>query len=350
MSKSAKLIIAAIVFLIYGFVVIHSGWTGSAKHHEDRLQASASAKLAALNLDNVRVEMDGQSARVTGMVRSRAERDRVIDAVRRARWSGGIMSGGVTVVNTDRLRVQETAATPAGPFIWTAEKTDDGPMVLSGVVPDEVTREELLAYANEIYPAGAIDRMSIARGAPGGDWLAAASNSLSVLIQLNRGRARGNGSAFSISGRARDEDLAGALRRQTANQMPEGFRGTANISIMPKPTVQSPYTVGIEMPKGRGAIRISGFAPDRETADAILDHGRARFAGRRVIDQLVIASGAPQGDWVGSLKVGIDQLALLEFGDLKAEDLSIRLTGEATDDAIADAVQTGLRNLRESNF
>ena len=157
MNRTTKLIIAAIVFIIFGAISLYADWFGgSARRAELKLQKAVEAELLANDIQEVSVEMDGQLARVVGTARSKSQRSKIIDIVKSARWSGGLITGCVTVVKADGLRVVELPDAPDTPFVWNAERSEEGgPVLLSGAVPDEPTRDQSVSYTHLTLPTKA---------------------------------------------------------------------------------------------------------------------------------------------------------------------------------------------------
>ena len=347
MSTGTKLIISAIVFLIYGGVAIYSGFLpGSAHDNEQHLQAAAEKKIAAAllgdaRLSGVRVEMDGQLAKLTGTIASQDVRQSAIDLVRGSDWSGGITAGGVTVVRADNLTVQ--APTAPAPFIWAAD-FDGREVILSGVVPDEISRSELITHAQERFEAAfsgqaitVIDRMSTAPGAPAGDWLGTAKLSIDGLAHLQRGKASANNTAFSLTGLALVEKNKTDAQADIAI-LPEGYIGTSKISLAePK----SPYVWNASLNNDQSPVVLTGYVPDEATREQVVAHAKSLFP-QGIVDQMTIASGMPAGSdkgyWPNSIMRSLDALALYQSGKIVARDRDVTVTGRGDDPALIDRV------------
>ncbi len=344
MTRKTKLWIAAVLFFVYGAITLYAGWfNGSARQAEAKLQQVVEHELAEANLTEVSVELNGQLAIISGTARSESQRKKIIDTVRSAKWSGGLISGGVTVVRADDLRVVSLPDTPITPFVWSAEKTEQGPIIMSGMVPDEASRQAIVAHARGQFPAGVIDRMSVARNAPAGDWVSAARLSLDTLGQLQSGRATGNGDKFNVTGKAASREIA-KLAEDNMRDMPQGFRGQPNITAPEPPKIQSPYIWGANMASVDAPVILNGYVPDRDVREEIVAHAESLFQ-QRVVDRMVIATGVPEGDWADAVKSSLTTLASLETGRAKASDFEFRVTGTApTQPAVvnAKAVMSGL--------
>jgi outer membrane protein OmpA-like peptidoglycan-associated protein/osmotically-inducible protein OsmY len=124
-----------------------------------------------------------------------------------------------------RVVEQRTDLLPkANVFNWIA-KHDGGKVVMSGYVPSEAARKSLLSVAKANFPKASIDdSMKLARGAPAQNvWVSGSSFALRQLAQLRRGTVELINTQLSISGEALDtaayKSVRGALGR-----LPEGIK------------------------------------------------------------------------------------------------------------------------------
>jgi len=349
MSKSTKLIIAAVLFLIYGFIAIYSGFIGGgAERAEAKLQSATQSQLEKFNSPELSVEMNGQHATITGIAGNSEDRMSIIEAVRSARWSGGLVSGGVTVVDAANLKIAAPRDKPVGPFIWTADKQHTV-VELTGLVPSEIIRKDLVSHAQTLFPDGVVDKMTVGRGVPVGDWPGAAKRSLEALAKLQSGRVTGNGAAFTLVGVAKNDALVDAAQERLL-EIPIGFTSEDTIKVPKAVAVRSPYNWGVNYEGDNEPIILTGFAPNRETADDILQHTKARFPRKRVIDSMVIAAGKPEGNWVEMVKYSIDNLSLLDSGRAEGVDRAFKVIGIADSEAVADQVRGAMARLPDTIF
>nr|WP_070958834.1 OmpA family protein [Hyphomonas sp. Mor2] len=95
-----------------------------------------------------------------------------------------------------------------------------------------------------------------------------------------------------------------------------------------------------------GAMILVGSAPD-ETIKSALSAYATDLSGRAPDDRVEIALGAPPGDWGGTARFGMDQLARLDSGEARLTDHELRLSGIAMDDAARIEVTASVANLGE---
>lgn len=152
---------------------------------EARLKTRIERALAKNGLTEISVDMDGQTALLTGGVASLAEQDRAAAIALAAAGPGGVYAGGVTAVDN-----QTIVGARVSPFSWSAEKTSAG-VVIAGHVPSESARNKLLDAARAPFSGLTVtDRMTLALGAPSPEWTDIAVDALRQIGKLTRGKAR----------------------------------------------------------------------------------------------------------------------------------------------------------------
>ncbi|KDA01472.1 OmpA family protein [Hyphomonas oceanitis] len=106
----------------------------------------------------------------------------------------------------------------------------------------------------------------------------------------------------------------------------------------------SPFVWHVEKTP-EGALVLSGHVPSRAIRKALLAEAQAVAAGAPVEDHMQLASGAPVGNWQGIARLGLQQLASLDSGDVTLEDTRLRVNGVASDKAVREAVKTEVANI-----
>ena len=107
----------------------------------------------------------------------------------------------------------------------------------------------------------------------------------------------------------------------------------------------SPYVWrAVKRPDGK--LVYVGSAPDQETSDMLASY-LAPTEGVEIDNRVEVAAGAPEGDWAGIAKFGLDQLRLLDSGEARLRDQELRLSGIAMDDAARIQVSAAVSNIAE---
>jgi outer membrane protein OmpA-like peptidoglycan-associated protein len=230
---------------------------------------------------------------------------------------------GIRSVATD-----VTLAPVASPYRLEAS-LENGVVSVVGGVPDEMTRQNLLAIAG--IEQGALELRS---GMPDRRaWTSGAAFALSQLKYLDQGSVAIDDLTVSIAGRAKSaRDFRDLLIVMRAGAPAGVTLGTAEIT----PALVTPYEWSAVSDGKR--IDVTGFVPD----DALVERFRtAEVGGLPVATGLTLGSGEPAGFAELSQDL-IEQLARLEYGSATIKDGESTLTGAPPTAEIAQAIVTEL--------
>jgi len=276
-------------------------------------------------LKSGKAELEQMALTITGEATSAA----TYRALRTA--LSGNLPRGVTLM-------QSAIAPPTvKPYTWSA-RLAGGQITLSGHVPSEAAREEILAAARKGAPrARAVDEMQLASGAPA-DFLAAATVALGELASLEEATIEARDTALTIAGVAETAALV-ENARSGLKRMPASFRVTDRLRHREPPPV-SPYVTGVTV-DGATAV-LTGYAPSPEARQALVTSASQRFDGRHVRDQLQLASGQSAG-WRRCLEAGIAALARLGNGRAVLTDRRLEVAGRTDAEALAQGLAGEVR-------
>ena len=213
------------------------------------------------------------------------------------------------------------------PYRLTISKTADG-VSLSGFVPNESTRSNIIAMITRMLPGIALaDQMRLARGAPEG-LVALAGYGLAAFPRFSTGSVEISDRTLSISGQALDpEDHEIALAAVAA--IPDSAGVVGSVDITPA-AVSGEYTWSAEIaPDG---LKLEGYAPDASTRAAILSIANTFTPDVTVDDQMRLASGVPGGmEWEGAAEEALSILSEFSEGRAIVRGKVLDLAGEARD-------------------
>lgn len=221
-----------------------------------------------------------------------------------------------------------TLAPMAAPYRLEA-RLADGEIALTGGVPDQTTRQMLLARAD--LEQGALELRS---GMPERRaWIAGAQFAIDQLRFFDQGQSTLSDLTLDISGRAKSardfRDLLIVLRAGA----PAGVTlGAVDIT----PALVSPYQWSASSDGKR--IEISGFVPDETLAER---YRMAATGGLSVATGLALGSGEPE-DFADISQLLIEQLSTLEYGTASIIDGQSTLTGAPPTEEVAQAVTENL--------
>ncbi len=238
-----------------------------------------------------------------------------------------------------RVAYDKTELLPvADPYVFGAVKSGDG-VTLTGNIPNDVIRGELVAMAEKALPGMKIeDKMTLASGMPNG-FDALAAYGIGQLPAFTAGEVSLTGLDYAIKGVAMDGPNYDATMAAKAAALP-GNGKIAAYDITP-PAATGDYVLSAV--KENGSITVTGFVPSPEAKAAILSAAAKANAGVGIIDKLAVASGVPEGmDWAAASTFALSRLAGLDQGraDLTITDLNV--TGTAADEAAKGAAEAAL--------
>ncbi len=211
------------------------------------------------------------------------------------------------------------------PFVATVA---DGRLALTGGLPDEAARAEILSAAGE----GATDSLRLMSGAPArGTWLAAARLVVEKARQLDEGEVALADLNLTLSGRARSSTDYEQLTGPTA--YPDGVEVGFS-------EVQAPLAAPFEWHAAFDGARLSlsGVTPSEQLVSDIAALAPSDVA---VATSMTLASGAPSG-FDANARLLVENLLQLESGSATISDATLTLNGVPADPAAAEIVRIAM--------
>ncbi len=280
------------------------------------LENRAGAVIDSAGSDWARVEFDMRDAVVTGTATTQTMID---DAVAKVAAVHGVRSVTSNVV----------LAEYASPFPFLA-KVEAGKITLSGALPDEAARGELVSIAGE----GALDETRPMSGGPPRDlWLAAVEQAVDFASELDEGEVALADLTLTVSGRAKSAEAYDTLERLAAAPSRDGVTLAFHDFT---PPLQSPYEWRAEYDGQR--LILSGAVPG-EALVAELEGLAA--ADTDVSSSLVLASGAPD-DFEKMTVSLVQNLLKLQSGTAAISDATSTLSGSPADPATAEEIRIAM--------
>jgi OOP family OmpA-OmpF porin len=245
-------------------------------------------QLAALKRGEVR--LDGLNLGVAG----EAE-DAAAYRALKADLHGGLPKG-------IKLGGDEVTPPVVSPYVWAA-KLADGQLLLSGSVPSEADRTELLSFARASAPGVALsDAMEPGAGAPQG-FAAAAKASLLELPRLASAGALIRDASLVFSGTARDADAAEGVRNRLRAALPAGISLRDEIAVRePSPQPKGGPATGLPRSEAQPETvpdKAAAEAPGAGQADAraaAVSPEKAGEAPEAAAAPRVVGGGDPRSD------------------------------------------------------
>ena len=120
------------------------------------------------------------------------------------------------------------------PFSWMVKYLKGG-ITLSGYVPNEAARTQILEQTRNLFPGfKVVDVMELATGAPD-SWLWAVSASLIQLHRLESGRVRLKGTTLEFTGIATDKNTAEDVAASVRHGLPSSYSSSEEVNVRKKP-------------------------------------------------------------------------------------------------------------------
>ncbi|MGQ0533830.1 MAG: OmpA family protein [Caulobacteraceae bacterium] len=189
------------------------------------LKQRVSTALSAEGFPGLDVEMNGQRVVLRGIVENEADVVAARHAALTGAGAGGMWAGGVTSVNSAGLRVGAFER----PFAWSVRREQER-VVLSGAVPSENTRADLMAAAAQAFPnAEAADDMHVAGGAASPLFSDLARAAVRAVAQLRTGEARIIDNQVVVIGDGGQQSVNAV--REALGEPPAPFRSRLAVTI-----------------------------------------------------------------------------------------------------------------------
>lgn len=280
------------------------------------LSSRAQAIVAVPEYDWARLSFDMRDATISGTATTQPMID---DVVAKVAAIHGVRSVTSKVVLAEYVS--------PFPFLATIE---GGTITLSGGLPDEEARAQVLAAAGE----GVRDETRLMSGAPNrANWIAAVDYALDYARQLDEGEVALADLDLTVSGRAKSPEAYDALNRSGAEPVPAPL--TLSYREV-QPALQSPFEWRAEYDGSR--VNLSGAAPN-ETFIAALE--ALIPAGTSASTSLVLASGAPS-NLESTAKLLLGSLLKLERGSAVISDTTSALSGSPVDPTTAESIRIAM--------
>lgn len=288
--------------------------------------------LGKAGLSWAKVRFSGRDAVLTGTAAEESEPKRALDTASKV-W-------GVRIVDarTDLMKKVEK-------YSWLA-RLNNGRISLSGFVPSEAVRTNVIGAAKSAFPKFAIDdAMELARGTPAQDVLLGGIGfGLKQLAHLNSGRVDLDGTALSIEGEASSATSYKTVTSALGGKLPSGIRLKSNGVL---PPVARIFAWQADLANNK--LTLGGHVPSEKMREELFGLAKKRFPSAAIIDRMETASGAPDG-WPKAVSSALEQLAALESGAVSTKATQLMISGLASDEETATSIRKSLRSQVPATF
>ena len=162
------------------------------------------------------IRIDGRDITLIG--RALSEEDRA-----------GALAAAAATPGVGRVIDRITVAPLLKPFVFRAARNADGGVVLSGGAPAPEQLDRIVAIARALVGRALVSELGVARGAPEGDWFAAAKTAVELAALIERGEAVLSDRRLTLTGRAANDGVLDAIEAALARTMPAGYAGRSEV-------------------------------------------------------------------------------------------------------------------------
>ena len=296
---------------------------------ESDLRQRAETALQAAGQQWAVTAFDGRDGLITGQATSDEGPQRALAVVRDV-W-------GV------RISDQRTRLLPKiEPYQWSAGLRGDR-LKLLGYVPSDEVRTTIIGLSKAAFPNLSIDdRLELARGVPDQNvWLGGIGFGMKQLASLRGGTVSLTDTGLRIEGEAQDVPHFKSVKGALKTKLP---MGVTLVAEKVTPPVITPFTWSVR--RQGNQIQLGGYVPDDVLREQIFAHAKKTFPRHAIVDHMDAGAGAPD-KLAAVARAGLEQLARLENGAVELADQKVRISGQAPDQANAEAAAGGLRSAAE---
>jgi len=262
-------------------------------------------------LDGGGVTLDGLNLDISGMARSVDDYEDLLASL------GGGLPGGAKVVANE---IKPAAVSPYG---WSGRRDQNG-VELTGYVPNLDGRAAVAAEAAKLFPGvTVVNRIRVASGEPKMDWVGGVKFAMGELAMLSSGKVELGDRTFSVEGEAATPEAFAGLLDLNGKTLPASLE-LASADVRP-PRV-SPYRFVADLASAK--VHLTGYAPSQKVREDILDAAQRKFGKVEIVDDLVYASGEPDG-FVDAVSAALQAVARLGAGHAEIADADVKISGSA---------------------
>jgi len=306
---------------------VPEGWVQAARTVLDQLAL----------LDTGTASLEGSKLTLSGEAKDQADAERI-------RKRLGVATPIGFVANAD-LTYPEPAPPTVSPYL-TKMEADEEAVQLTGYVPDEAARVQLLEKAKADFPGRRIfDGLTLGSGQPD-TWSQCVRAGQFGLKALGNGQFVVEDSRLSVSGTSDDERLAQSLPADVRAQANRACQSRVRVALDVPP---EPDLTWRAIHGGEGEIVLDGEVPDAETQAILVKEAGKLFPQARIVDRMTVVLGYPR-KWRSVALDGLKLLTRLRSGEavINGQDLMIR--GEAKDTAVAAALKDQLKHTLAAGY
>ncbi|MCW5773689.1 MAG: OmpA family protein [Rhodospirillaceae bacterium] len=208
-----------------GVIGVAALWGAAAAYKARPIERSIAAATAGefnrrglqRRFESLALDIDGRDVTVIGTAMSEADRRDALEAAAAAPGVGRVI---------DRVAL----APEAKPFVFRALRNSDGSASLFGAVPAPAVMDRVVQLGRSVFGAQLGVSLRAARGAPEGDWFAAAKAAIEVMALVAQGEAVLADRELTISGNVSDDAALDSIDAMLKRSMPSGYTAVSKLA------------------------------------------------------------------------------------------------------------------------
>jgi OmpA-OmpF porin, OOP family len=162
------------------------------------------------------IQVDGRDLTLIGTALTEADR-------------AAALAVAAATPGVERVIDRITVAPELKPFVFRVVRNADGSATLSGGAPAPEQLDRLIELARALFGRDLHISLRVARGAPAGDWFAAAKLAVETVALIERGEAVLSDRRLTLAGRAPGDGVLDAVETALARSMPAGYQGRSEL-------------------------------------------------------------------------------------------------------------------------
>jgi OOP family OmpA-OmpF porin len=252
------------------------------------------------------------------------------------------IGGHASQILADNAAVAVGTDTPPGVVFGVSSfkaETQDGKMVLTGVLPDPATKEHILVRAREVYGVDHfVDHLTMDDKVAPPSWLSDILALMSFTVnEVKNGGLSVEENRISLTGQVSSEVVKESLFK-AASLVSRNF--TLNNLLRVGPDTDAVFVPPFKAEAQDGKMVLSGVLPDIATRDQILARAREVYGVDNFFAHFTIDFKVARPSWLFDL-LGLMRFTTLEEvknGGLSVEKKSISLTGQVPSEAVKERI------------
>ncbi|MEM7195295.1 MAG: OmpA family protein [Pseudomonadota bacterium] len=258
------------------------------------------------------VSVDSGKLSLSGIVRSDAERQAVIDTASSASGFANVDGSGIDVVE---LTDPEFRYSVAG----------DGAASVSGSVSGDGIKSVLEDQLSAAHPDGYDNQLQVSRDTAESDWTDQVAALIPAVSQLEEGGLNLVGNSGRVSGGAKDSYALSAVG-QAISDNPSSVNWQNDVESL------LPEQASIDFSIADRTVNISGALPNQDLAENLRSLGTQvadQTRGSVNSDNLLVDPNIPDAQWIRGANLLVPELTRLQQPQLSIQGSDMRISGMA---------------------